>query len=67
MNASVQYREFADECFRLAKQAKDEHEQTIFKELGEAWLKLAEDSDQRDQKGRQADPAKRASNKRRAG
>ena len=65
MNSSAQYRRFADECFRLAKQAKDEHQQTIFKEFAEAWLNLAQESDQ---KGRQqAGQAKRASSKRRAG
>jgi hypothetical protein len=64
MIPSAQYREFADECFRLAKQAKNEHEQTIFKELAEAWLKLADVSEQTDPR---ADQAKGASSKRRAG
>jgi len=64
MIPSAQYREFADECFRLAKQAKNEHEQTIFKELAESWLKLAEESEQ---SGQRADQAKGASRKRRAG
>ena len=64
MSSSAQYRRFAEECARLAKQAKNEHEQTVFKELAEAWLKLAQESDQ---KGRQADQAKPASSKRRAG
>jgi len=64
MRSSAQYREFANECFRLAKKAKDEHQQIIFKELAEAWLHLAEESEQTD---RRADQAKGASSKRRAG
>jgi hypothetical protein len=39
---SAQYREFAEECLRLAKQAKDEHQRKILKEMAEAWIKLTE-------------------------
>ena len=42
MTSSTQYREFAEECLRLAEQAKDEHQRKILKEMAEAWIKLAE-------------------------
>jgi hypothetical protein len=32
---------FAEECLRLAKQAKDEHQREILKEMADAWIKLA--------------------------
>jgi hypothetical protein len=47
MTSSAQYREFAEECLRLAKQAKDEHQQKILKEMAEAWSKLAEEADKK--------------------
>jgi hypothetical protein len=45
MTSSTQYREFADECLRLAKQANDERHRKILKEMAEAWSKLAEEAD----------------------
>ena len=47
MTSSTQYREFAEECLRLAKQAKDARQRTILKEMAEAWSKLAEAADKR--------------------
>jgi hypothetical protein len=41
MTSSTQYREFAEECLRLAKQAKNEHQRKILKEMAAAWIKLA--------------------------
>jgi hypothetical protein len=42
METSAQYREFAEECLCLAKQAKDKHQRNILKEMAEVWNKLAE-------------------------
>jgi hypothetical protein len=44
-SSSIQYREFAEECLRLAKQAKGEHQRKILKEMAEAWIKLAKAAD----------------------
>jgi hypothetical protein len=45
MTLSTQYREFADDCLRLAKQANDERHRKILKEMAEEWSKLAEKTD----------------------
>jgi len=47
MTSSTQYREFAEECLSLAKQAKDEHQRKILTEMAEAWIKLAEAADKK--------------------
>jgi hypothetical protein len=47
MTSSTQYREFAEECLRLAKQVNDEHQRKILKEMAEAWIRLAEVADKR--------------------
>jgi hypothetical protein len=47
MTSSTQYREFAEECLRLANQAKDEHQRKILKVMAEAWRKLAEEADKK--------------------
>jgi hypothetical protein len=44
-STSTQYREFAEECLRLAKQAQDAHQRNILKEIAQAWSKLAETAD----------------------
>jgi hypothetical protein len=44
-STSTQYREFAEECLRLAKQAEDEHQRNILREIAETWSKLAETAD----------------------
>jgi len=46
MTTSItQYREFAEECLRLAKQANDERHRKILKEMAEEWSKLAKEPD----------------------
>jgi hypothetical protein len=45
MHTPVQYREFAEECEWLAKQAKTERQRMVLKEMAEAWRKLAEEAD----------------------
>ena len=47
MTGSTQYREFAEECHRLAARAKDEHQREILKEMAKAWSKLAEEADKK--------------------
>ena len=47
MTSSTQYREFAEECLRLAKQAKDEHHREMLKEMAEAWSELAKEDDKK--------------------
>jgi hypothetical protein len=44
-STSTQYREFAEECLRLAESAQDEHQRNILREIAEAWSKLAETAD----------------------
>jgi hypothetical protein len=36
------YELFAEECERLAHEAKSEHHRTVLKEMAEAWRKLAD-------------------------
>jgi hypothetical protein len=50
MKASTQYREFAEECLRLAKRAKTDQELTVLQEMAAAWLKLAEAADEKNLK-----------------
>jgi hypothetical protein len=47
MTSSNQYRDFAEECLRLAEQAKDEHQREILKEMAKVWNKLAEEVDKK--------------------
>ena len=47
MTSSAQYREFAEECQRLAKQAKDEHHRKVLREMAEAWSELAKEDDEK--------------------
>ena len=37
MQESTQYRRFAEECLRLAKEAATEHERKVLEEMAEAW------------------------------
>ncbi len=46
MTPSTQYREFAEECLRLAEQAEHEHHRNTLKEMAEAWSQLAEEEDE---------------------
>jgi hypothetical protein len=45
MNPSNDYRKFAQECDRLARDAKTEQHRQILQEMAEAWEELAEASD----------------------
>jgi phage-related minor tail protein len=39
-----QYRDFAEQCLRLAKAAKTEHERQVLHEMAETWRRLAEEA-----------------------
>jgi hypothetical protein len=41
------YEQFAEECERLANDAKSEHHRTILREMAQAWRKLAEPAPRR--------------------
>ena len=47
MTSSTQYRAFAEDCLRLAKQAKDEHHRKVLEEMAEAWSELAKEDDKK--------------------
>lgn len=42
MENSAKYREFADECERLAKQTRDGRHRAVLLEMAEVWKQLAE-------------------------
>ena len=42
---SAQYHEFAEECDRLAKQAKTDGERKILEEMAKAWRMVAAEAD----------------------
>jgi hypothetical protein len=45
METSTHYREFAEECDRLAREAKSEHHRKALEEIARAWRKLAAEED----------------------
>lgn len=45
MMTSNQYREFAEECDRLAKEAKIEHHREILEEMAQVWRRLSQEAD----------------------
>jgi hypothetical protein len=45
LERSAQYREFAEECNRLAEHAKTEHQRKILEEIAEAWRMVAAEAD----------------------
>jgi hypothetical protein len=47
MKPSTQYREFADECDRLAKETSDPRHKKVLEEMGRAWRELADEADQK--------------------
>ncbi len=40
-----QYREFAEECVRMAKEAKIERHREILLEMADVWKRLAQEAD----------------------
>jgi hypothetical protein len=45
MEMAAQYREFAEQCDRLAKQAKTDDHREILEEMAEAWRMVAAEND----------------------
>jgi hypothetical protein len=45
METSPEYWRFADECRRLAREAKTERHRKIMEEMAQAWEKLAKETD----------------------
>jgi hypothetical protein len=45
MEPSIEYQRFAEECRRLAQQAKTEQHSRILEEMAQAWEKLAREND----------------------
>ena len=50
MQTATEYRRFAEECERLAREAKAERHREILMEMADVWRKLAEESERRDAK-----------------
>jgi hypothetical protein len=46
-SSSEQYREFAEECLRLAAEAEHEHHRKVLKEMAEVWRKLADEAEKK--------------------
>ncbi len=38
----LKYQQFAEECERLAKEAKADHHRAVLKEMAQAWRQLAD-------------------------
>jgi hypothetical protein len=53
MEPSTEYQRFAEECHRLAQQAKTDAHRLILEEMAQAWEKLARETDA---KGSQSPP-----------
>jgi hypothetical protein len=47
MTTSTQYREFARECARLAKEVTNEEHRAALKEMEDAWTKLTEEAEKK--------------------
>ena len=45
METPLQYRKFAEECERLAKQARAAHHRKVLEEMAQVWRELAEGAD----------------------
>jgi hypothetical protein len=45
METSSEYRRFAQECHRLAGEAKTERHRKIMQEMAQAWERLAKETD----------------------
>jgi hypothetical protein len=48
MPSATEYREYADECFAWAKQAKTDSERDIFLQMARTWMEAALISKERD-------------------
>ncbi len=48
MRRSEQYRQFAEDCLRLASQANNGNHRLALEEMAEAWSNLAEEAEQED-------------------
>ena len=47
METPAQYRKFAEECERLAKQARASHHRQVLEEMARVWRELADGTDGR--------------------
>jgi hypothetical protein len=43
----MQYREFADECERMAKESKNEQHRSILEEMAAVWRRLADEAEKK--------------------
>ncbi len=48
METPHDYRKFAEECRRLAKEAQDGEHRRALEQMAEAWLRLAREAQQKD-------------------
>ena len=46
METSTEYRRFAHECRRLAREAKTERHRKIMEDMARAWAQLAKEADE---------------------
>jgi hypothetical protein len=51
MKSSSQYREFAEECLRLANGANNGNHRKVLEEMAEVWSRLAEEADKKEREG----------------
>ena len=49
MTSSTQYRQFAEECLRLAKKAQNAHQRNDLKQMAEVWSQLAAEAEKKGQ------------------
>jgi hypothetical protein len=48
METSQDYRKFAEECRRLAKEVENGEHKRVLEQMAEAWLRLAREARQKD-------------------
>ncbi len=49
METAATYREFAEQCERLAKQAKTERQRAVLREMAAVWRQLSDEAERRKQ------------------